>query len=133
MRIDSSGNVGIGTTSPQSDGNTTNLEVSSAFGARVLIANTDTNGRKYGFYSSNSGILGLADYTASGTPTRMAIDSSGNVGIGTTSPSEKLQVEGTVSATGIKIGANGTDINSTFLGASSLIAFKCNGHRTHAY
>jgi hypothetical protein len=27
----------------------------------------------------------------------------------------------------MKIGANGTDINSTFLGASSLIAFKCNG------
>ena len=91
MRIDSSGNMGIGTSSPQSDGNTTNLEVSSAFGARVLIANTDTNGRKYGFYSSNSGILGLADYTASGTPTRMAIDSSGNVGIGMT-PSARLSI-----------------------------------------
>ena len=92
MRIDSSGNVGIGTSSPQSDGNTTNLEVSSAFGARVLVANTDTNGRKYGFYSSNSGIFGLADYTASGTPTRMAIDSSGRVGIGTSSPSSLLHL-----------------------------------------
>ncbi len=92
MRIDSSGNVGIGTSSPQSDGNTTNLEVSSAFGARVLVANTDTNGRKYGFYSSNSGIFGLADYTASGTPTRMAIDSSGRVGIGTNAPATTLDV-----------------------------------------
>ena len=34
LRIDSSGNVGIGTTSPQSDGNTTNLE-GSAYGATI--------------------------------------------------------------------------------------------------
>ncbi len=83
MRIDSSGNVGIGTSSPQSDGNTVNLEVSSAYGARVLVNNTDTSGRKYGIYSDNSGRFGFADYTAD--EIRMVINSSGNVLVGKTS------------------------------------------------
>ena len=91
MNIDTSGNVGIGTSNPQSDGNTTNLEVSSAFGSRVLVNNTDTNGRKYGIYSDNAGRFGFADYTADST--RMLIDLSGNVGIGTTSPVTKLHVK----------------------------------------
>ena len=126
MRIDSSGNMGIGTSSPQSDGNTTNLEVSSAFGARVLIANTDTNGRKYGFYSSNSGILGLADYTASGTPTRMAIASSGNVGIGTTSPSSELHI---ASASPV-LTLQDTDSTEPL---STYIDFKDSGGTLHGY
>lgn len=90
MNIDTSGNVGIGTSNPQSDGNTTNLEVSSAFGSRVLVNNTDTNGRKYGIYSDNAGRFGFADYTADST--RMLIDSSGNVGIGTDSPAGNLHI-----------------------------------------
>jgi hypothetical protein len=85
LRIDSSGNVGIGTASPQSDGNTTNLEVSSASGARVLVNNTDTSGRKYGIYSDNSGRFGFGDYTANAT--RMVIDSSGNLLVGKTTSS----------------------------------------------
>ena len=96
MRIDSSGNVGIGTTSPQSDGNTTNLEVSSAYGARILVNNTDTSGRKYGFYADNSGNFGLSDYTA--VVTRMLVDSSGNVGIGTTNPASTVHIQAPANA-----------------------------------
>jgi len=102
MRIDASGNVGIGTTSPQSDGNTTNLEVSSANGARVLVNNTDTSGRKYGIYSDNSGRFGFADYTAD--EIRMVIDSSGNLLVGTTDNSPV----GNNDADGIALLANGS-------------------------
>jgi hypothetical protein len=78
------------------------------------------------FRIANNGDISF--YEDTGTTAKLFWDASAeSLGIGTSSPSEKLQVEGTVSATGMKIGANGTDINSTFLGASSLIAFKCNG------
>ena len=48
---------------------------------------------------------GTTDYSA--TTERMRINSSGNVGIGTTTPSEKLDVNGYVKATGFKT-INGT-------------------------
>ncbi|MDA8816993.1 tail fiber domain-containing protein [Alphaproteobacteria bacterium] len=65
---------------------------------------------------------------ATGSSERMRIDSSGNVGIGTTSPTQKLTVaNGYGIFEGIKVGQNGTDIDSTFLGANSLLAFKLNG------
>jgi hypothetical protein len=125
MRIDSSGNVGIGTASPAvfldiNSGNSSpviGLTSSAAFQIPFQLAANIPG-------VSNSG-FSIVDKTANSN--RLVINASGNVGIGTSSPSEKLQVEGTVSATGFKIGGNGTDINSTFLGASSLIAFKCNG------
>ena len=144
MRIDSAGNVGIGTSAPAQK-----LHISdSAPFARLESTSTSYNGFTtkndsgnfyFGIDDSGGNFYGSAYARAiyadgaypvtfyTNATERMRIDSSGNVGIGTTSPSEKLQVEGTVSATGMKIGANGTDINSTFLGASSLIAFKCNG------
>jgi hypothetical protein len=57
------------------------------------------------------------------------VDAANNrVGIGTSSPSQKLTVaNGYGIFEGIKVGQNGTDIDSTFLGASSLLAFKING------
>ena len=80
MRIDSSGNVGIGTSSP-----TAKLAVSgTANGAAIDWTNTTAStGRRYRWVSITSGGFALEDLTA-GTE-RMRIDSTGNLLVGTTS------------------------------------------------
>jgi hypothetical protein len=115
MRIDSSGNVGIGTSSPQDalhvynasslnhikiDGPVVNrsLNFSTSGSTRWNIyANSTAEG------GANSGSnLTIAKYTDAGVYNGVALfieRSSGNVGIGTTSPTEKLDVSGTVKAT----------------------------------
>jgi hypothetical protein len=112
MMINSSGNVGIGTTSPQAA-----LHVAGAFNSNAPTG----NGVLMGFYSSSHGYIqlngpsgGYIDFSTSGTDhkgrllydntsnymrfdtngsEKMRIASSGNVGIGTTSPGVKFQVD----------------------------------------
>jgi len=93
MRIDSSGNVGIGTTSPSAM-----LHLS---GTDPILKFTDTLGADdYGLFVNATGYFGFYNFTDSRVD--MAIDGSGNVGIGTTSPTHKLHVEGTVKVTGLQ-------------------------------
>ncbi|MEX2052881.1 MAG: hypothetical protein WD898_01485, partial [Candidatus Paceibacterota bacterium] len=100
-----SGNVGIGTTGP-----TDNLHVISTInGGGILVSggidnvelnlnNSGTGGRQYGWDSTSGtsgfgqGKLVLRDRTAGAA--RLTVDSSGNVGIGTTGPLQELDVRG---------------------------------------
>jgi len=91
MRIDSTGNVGIGTTSPiyplQVVGNAyvNNGALFIDSGQRIKWGNSDqfiegTNNTSLEFGTGGS--------------TKMYLDNSGNVGIGTSSPASKLEVDG---------------------------------------
>ena len=88
IRIDSSGRVGIGTTSPQEELQinatepTIRLEESGAGSKRLELSINSSAEAK--IFSNQSG--GILAFGTVGTE-RMRIDSSGNVGIGTTSPS----------------------------------------------
>ncbi len=98
FRIDSNGNVGIGTTTPSDilsiQGNSSILGNTPSVG----LNNTDSGGRLWSIYSSgNSNSIGggkfsIFDKTAS--LNRLVIDSSGNVGIGTSSPQSILHLYG---------------------------------------
>ena len=116
MRIDSSGNVGIGTTSPAVKGEIKN----AASGAVATSGTTQTNGV---LRLSSSATTGIIDFGMNGSnPFIQATDSTGlnnfynlnlnpaggNVGIGTASPTGTLHVAGSGSTVPIKIDNTGT-------------------------
>lgn len=101
MRIDSAGNVGIGTSSPATKlhvdngssaataritGQSSTAQISAYTGVVEMM--TTTSDVLYGTTAANK----YASLWAGGTE-RMRITSAGNVGIGTSSPGEKLTVQ----------------------------------------
>ena len=94
VTIKSTGNVGIGETSPQ-----TILHVGDGSDANVPITIAPATGGNAEFRNTSS--TGSFTFTnANGSSEKIRIASNGNVGIGTTSPSTKLHVVGTLRAGG---------------------------------
>ena len=122
VRIGSSGNVGIGTTSPrsilESKGAISIGDTQTALGSDDALAGIDFYTSDTSFASSNTNkvarifpysdeplgqAFGLKFSTAdtdTDAATRMTIDSSGNVGIAETTPTQKLHVSGNARVTG---------------------------------
>lgn len=116
MTLNASGNLGIGTTSPGAklqvgDGSTgvQSITVGSSSGTGGGAYTAVKNGSSFIFALGNrSNLLGgaydaspviyyttsLAFFDGTGSAERMRIDASGNVGIGTSSPSNKLDIFG---------------------------------------
>ena len=95
MVLNASGNVGIGTTSPG-----TKLHVSSGdqSTSRIRLSNTNTGGNDIDLVAgiNNVGQDGFSIYNVTSNQTQLVVQSGGNVGIGTTSPGAKLEVDGGV-------------------------------------
>ena len=166
MRITSAGNVGIGTNSPNSkldvrrSGNGVALELIQTSGSAndyidlKMIAGNTTAGTfgtilRHKRDGSGGGDFSiLTNPTLSGTPTeKLIVKSGGNVGIGTTSPTEKLEVAGNtlinnsgngklyLGSTSDYIGNIGSDIyiyssgqNIFYAGGSEQVRIKTNGN-----
>jgi hypothetical protein len=97
-RIDSSGNVGIGTTSPAvklavSNNGAEGIELVPSGGGEPIIQSY--NRSTSAFTPIRLTASDLKFHTGSSPSERMRIDSSGNVGIGTSSPAELLDVNNT--------------------------------------
>ena len=115
MRIDSSGNLGIGTTSPST------FSANNIYSTQLAIVKTDQSTTLGAYYQ-----LGVTQYSyinaanaTNGTATplvfsnganseRMRLDSSGNLGIGTTAPANTVHVIGTANVSSLTIMAGNT-------------------------
>lgn len=117
MRLDNTGNLGIGTSTPSEilhlSKNDATIKIAdktsnAGVGPRVLLA-SNYGGTEYtaslgfSFYANDtylqhgrSNIGGIALRSTNGTTRLYVQDSSGNVGIGVTDPDEKLEVNGNI-------------------------------------
>jgi hypothetical protein len=118
MRISSTGNVGIGTNSPSAQFQTTGSVFLASAGTGAIFVPNGSGLWMNGFASFGAGVIsdsaGSAILLQTSGLERMRITSAGNVGIGTSSPSRRLEVHT----------ANGTEtsflLNQSGVGAATL-------------
>jgi hypothetical protein len=120
MTIQDNGNVGIGTTSPNQKlsvagtGAFYNSTPVTPSGVRGLFMGNFSGGSSIWSYNYVSGVgdslavsaqdLNLATYVSGNGVSRLFITNGGNVGVGTTTPTQKLDVAGNVNAAGLCLG-----------------------------
>jgi hypothetical protein len=122
MTITSAGNVGIGTITPNivgftgtmltvnGTGNYQGFEVATSGTSRIIMLSDGTNG----YISTRQSGMGLIFETGAASQ-KMAITSAGAVGINTSSPSGRLDVNGRVY---IRTAGSSTDAAITFINQS---------------
>jgi hypothetical protein len=146
MRINSDGNVGIGTTAPANllhiftanTGPHVKLE-SSAADTILSLKNSSAGGREWWVGSGGTAAGAGANFyiydatTGGGAAgVRLAINSSGNVGIGTTNPVYPLQVgnfgNGSSYLNGVRINGNDGNVNQIYQNvANKVLGITANG------
>ena len=102
MRIDASGNVGIGTDSPIFPSGYSGLQVNGGIASQLRLTNSTTGATATDGLAVSNDVSASYLWNYEATPLilatssaeRLRIDASGNVGIGTSSPSQLLTISG---------------------------------------
>ena len=112
MRITSAGNVGIGTTSPSTllhanlaaeNGSIATFGLSGQTNNQSFIIKADDSDSLFTFrFGSSNSTYPAVRFNMGADQEAMRIDSSGNVGIGTTSPTSALNVAGRLDVDGLQ-------------------------------
>ena len=105
MVLDSSGNLGIGTSSPAYK-----LDLSTSYDGRarvwfaaLAVVGNNANGTGYQIRTPSSTTDGFVLSNGGNSAEYLRVDSSGNVGIGTSSPAAKLDVNGNIKASNLNV------------------------------
>jgi hypothetical protein len=142
MRIDTSGNVGIGTSSPATKAEIYGTAAASNLALRITNTATDgystlqmgdANAGVYRNGSAQSGYAGASSLNlitvgahnigfSTGNTLRAVIDSSGNVGIGTSSPAVKLQVSANSGYVESRVTSGTNDVGLAIDGSNAYLA-----------